>query len=141
MKEVSHKIVEGGGIVRSIRNHGIRDLPHRFKARFPDKEGNRYFYKGRFVSVYYDSNPQTMRDVESILTRDDMVLRNTHLKARNQLWYINVAREDRNPYIQRVLQQEKQAKEQEAMMYSIEEPNAEDSTNIEEESTRDSNDR
>jgi ribosomal protein S6 len=100
-------VVDQGGIVRSIQNHGIRDLAHRFRARFPDKLGQRYFKKGRFISVYYDASPDTMRQVESVIRlHSDVVLRQTHLKARNKLWYVNVAREDRNPYIQRVMEME-----------------------------------
>jgi ribosomal protein S6 len=99
MKKVSHEVVGGGGIVRAIHNHGIRDLPHRFKAKFPDKQGNRYYQKGRFISVYYDSNPATMRQVEQVLTMDEEVLRNTHLKTRSILDFVNITREERNPYI------------------------------------------
>ena len=50
MKEVSLKIVNNGGIVRSIQNHGIRQLPHRFKAKYTDSDGTRYYEKGRFIS-------------------------------------------------------------------------------------------
>ena len=107
MKDMSHRVVEGGGIVRGIRNHGIRDLPHRFQARYPDKLGDRYYKKGRFVSVYYDASPAVLRDVESILKLNEEVLRSTHLKARNKLWYVNIAREDKNPYIQKVIAMEK----------------------------------
>lgn len=106
MKQVSHRVVGGGGIVRSIQNHGVRDLPHRFRAKYADKEGNRYYTKGRFISVFYDANPNLMRQVEGILTLNEQVLRNTHLKARNKLWFVNIAREDRNPYIQKVLEME-----------------------------------
>ena len=109
MKDVSMKVVERGGVVRSIRNHGIRTLPSEFRSSFPDKEGNRNYRKGRFISIYYDSNPQTMREVESILRINDQVLRDTHLKARNKLWYVNIAREDRNPYIQKVIELESAA--------------------------------
>ena len=107
MKDISHKVVDGGGIVRGIRNHGLRDLPHRFKARYPDKLGNRYYKKGRFVSVYYDASPAVLREVESVLRLNEEVLRGTHLKARNKLWYVNIAREDKNPYIQSVLAMER----------------------------------
>ena len=107
MKDVSHKVVGGGGIVRGSRNHGVRDLPHRFKARYPDKLGNRYYKKGRFVSVYYDASPAVLREVESVLRLNEEVLRGTHLKARNKLWYVNIAREDKNPYIQSVLAMER----------------------------------
>jgi ribosomal protein S6 len=105
VKTVSHEIIKGGGIVRSVHNHGIRSLPHRFQARFPDKRGNRYYYKGRFLSIYYDSNPSTMKQVEQLLKMDEEVLRNTHLKARSILDFANL-REDRNPYIQQVEEEE-----------------------------------
>ena len=112
MKQISLEVVNGGGIVRGIHNHGIRDLPHRFKSRFADKQGNRYFTKGRFVSIYYDSNPSTMRSVEQILTMDEDVLRNTHLKARSILDFVNIGREERNPYIQRVLKEQQNERSQ-----------------------------
>ena len=114
MKSLSHKVVESGGIVRSIQNHGIRNLPHRFKAKYADSEGNRYYEKGRFISVYYDSNPATQKEVETILRLDEQVLRNTHLKARNKLWYVNIAKEEKNPYIQKVLAMEKENEEKSA---------------------------
>lgn len=115
MKKVSLEIVEGGGIVRGIHNHGVRDLPHRFKAKYADKEGRRYFEKGRFVSIYYDSNPATMKGVEQILKMDEEILRNTHLRARSVLDVVNTSREERNPFIRRVKQQ--QAKDREAVKH------------------------
>jgi hypothetical protein len=54
------------------------------------------------VSIYYDSNPSTMRQVEQILTMDEQVLRNTHLRARSVLDSVNIAREEKNPYVRRV---------------------------------------
>ena len=106
VKLVSHEIVEGGGIVRAVHNHGIRTLPHRFQATYPDREGNRYYAKGRFFSIYYDANPTIMGQVDTILKMDEEVLRSTHLRARSTLDFINIMREDRNPYIQQVLRDE-----------------------------------
>lgn len=92
-----------GGIVRGVQNHGIRGLPNRFRARYPDETtGSRYFKKGRFVSVYYDSNPKVMNEVENMVKIHDDVLRETHLKVQNKMWYVNVVNENKNPYIQRV---------------------------------------
>jgi ribosomal protein S6 len=102
MKKVSMEVVKGGGIVRAIHNHGIRNLPHRFRAKYADKEGNRYYGKGRFISIYYDSNPSTMKQVEQTLMLQEEVLRNTHLKARSVLDFVNITREERNPYISQV---------------------------------------
>ena len=99
-------MVENGGIVRSIRNHGIRDLPHRFRAKYPDMQGNRYYKKGRFVSIYYDASPNTMRQVESVLSLNQVVLRQTHLRTRSKLDYVNIQNEDKNPYIRKVRNQE-----------------------------------
>jgi ribosomal protein S6 len=99
MKKASIEVIQGGGIVRAIHNHGIRNLPHRFRAKYADKEGNRYYSKGRFISIYYDSNPATMRQVEQVLKLDENLLRNTHLKARSILDYVNIEREERNPYV------------------------------------------
>lgn len=106
MKVISLKIVNNGGIVRSIQNHGIRQLPHRFKAKYADREGNRYYEKGRFISVFYDANPGVMREVEGILNLDEQILRNTHLKARNKFMDVNNVREKKNPYIQEILRED-----------------------------------
>jgi ribosomal protein S6 len=111
VKTISNKVVTNGGIVRSIQNHGIRQLPHRFKAKYPDREGNRYYEKGRFMSVYYDASPDVLKEVNTFLKLEEQVLRNTHLKARNKLWYVNIAREDKNPYIQKVAEMEAEAEE------------------------------
>lgn len=106
MKSVANKVVENGGIVRGVQNHGIRPLPHRFKARYPDIEGNRYYKEGRFISIYYDSSPMIMRNVENILYGDEEVLRTTHIKARNKLWYVNIHKASKNPYLKKVLDEE-----------------------------------
>lgn len=115
-KNFSREIVKEGGVVRAVHNHGIRDLPHRFKARYADQQGVRYYRKGRFISIYFDSNPYAMQSAENTLALDPEVLRYTNLKARSALSYVNEAREDRNPYIKRVLQMEKEAERMKAKM-------------------------
>lgn len=102
-------MVDNGGIVRSIRNHGVRDLPHRFRAKYPDTQGNRYYKKGRFISIYYDASPLTMRQVEASISLDEVVLRQTHLRTRSKLDYVNIKNEDKNPYIRKVMQMEQEA--------------------------------
>jgi hypothetical protein len=56
------------------------------------------------------------KEVDTILKLDEQVLRNTHLKVRNKMWYVNIAREDKNPYIQQVLDMEKEEEEEEEKM-------------------------
>mmetsp|Transcript_12072 Transcript_12072/g.22436 ORF Transcript_12072/g.22436 Transcript_12072/m.22436 type:complete len:165 (+) Transcript_12072:143-637(+) len=112
MKQVSHKVVDNGGIVRSIQNHGLRQFPHRFQAKYPDfLTQQRYYDKGRFISIYYDANPVTLKQVEMVLSMNDQVLRVTHLKARSKLDWITMEREDKNPYMQRILKQDQQKAE------------------------------
>ena len=112
MKEVSLKVVENGGIVRSVQNHGLRTFPHRFKAKYPDYlTQQRYYEQGRFISMYYDANPATLKQVETVLNMNDQVLRVTHLKSRSKLDWIN-HKHDKNPYVQRVLKQDRDLLEQ-----------------------------
>mmetsp|Transcript_14359 Transcript_14359/g.34671 ORF Transcript_14359/g.34671 Transcript_14359/m.34671 type:complete len:134 (+) Transcript_14359:173-574(+) len=106
MKEISLKIVNNGGIVRSVQNHGIRQLPHRFKSKYADREGNRYYEKGRFISVFYDANPNVMRQVEGILNLDEQILRTTHLRATNKFMDVNNMRENKNLYVGKILEEE-----------------------------------
>lgn len=108
-KQMSLKVVENGGIVRSIQNHGIRQFPHRVQAKNPDyKTGQRYYEKGRYISVYYDANPATQAQVQNLLGMNDQVLRQSHLKARSKLDYITMQRPDKNPYVRRVLTADRQ---------------------------------
>lgn len=108
MKEISLKVVENGGIVRSVQNHGLRKFPHRFKAKYPDiLTQQRYYEQGRFISFYYDANPSTLQKVEAILNMNDQVLRHTHLRSRSKLDWIN-HRHDKNPYVQEVLRRDRE---------------------------------
>merc|ERR1712232_462026 len=111
MKKICYEIVNGGGIIRSIQNHGIRKLPHRFKTRYPDQEGVRYYAHGRFISLYYDCSPYTMKKTENVLYLDETVIRFTNLNARSNLDYINVTKEEYNPYIAKVKQLENYEKQ------------------------------
>ncbi len=107
VKTFSLKVVDNGGIVRSIQNHGIRQFPHRIQAKHPDyKTGQRYYEKGRYISVYYDANPATQAQVQTFFSLNDQVLRQTHLKARSKLDFIAMQRPDKNPYMQRVFAQD-----------------------------------
>jgi hypothetical protein len=47
--------------------------------------GQRYYEKGPYISLYYDASPNTIKDVEKILSMNDQVLRQSHLKARSKL--------------------------------------------------------
>jgi ribosomal protein S6 len=106
MKKVSHEIIKGGGVVRAVHNHGIRELPHRMRAKHADQFGVRYYTKGRFFSVYYDANPHTVAMVKQTFAMNTEILRETHLRARSVFDFVNVQRQDKNPYIKKVKEQE-----------------------------------
>ena len=115
MKQISYKVVENGGIVRSIQNHGVREFPHRVQAKYPDfLTQQRYFEKGRIISLYYDASPQTMQQVEKLLSLNDQILRQAHLKARSKLDFITMQRPEKNPYVQKVLRREEQERQKRA---------------------------
>ena len=106
MKKVSHEVVNGGGIVRGIHNHGIRTVPHRFKAAYADQLGRRYYEKVRFVSVYFDCNPATRLATEQVVRLDEHVLRQTHLRARCPFEKMNELKSKKNPWLKIIHEQE-----------------------------------
>mmetsp|Transcript_6020 Transcript_6020/g.7804 ORF Transcript_6020/g.7804 Transcript_6020/m.7804 type:complete len:150 (-) Transcript_6020:204-653(-) len=111
VKRLSHEVVSSGGIVRGIHNHGIREVPHRFKSKYADQVGRRYYEKVRFFSVYFDCNPSTRTVAERILATDEHVLRQTHLRARSMLDAVNEATVKKNPWLQMVKQEQEESGE------------------------------
>lgn len=58
-------ILEEGGVVRSVANHGIRVLPYRFHSKHDIKEkDDRWFCSGRWASAYYDASPAVAKKME-----------------------------------------------------------------------------
>lgn len=58
-------ILQEGGVVRSIANHGVRVLPYRFHSRHDLKEDDkRWFSSGRWASAYYDASPGVAERME-----------------------------------------------------------------------------
>mmetsp|Transcript_7004 Transcript_7004/g.15162 ORF Transcript_7004/g.15162 Transcript_7004/m.15162 type:complete len:126 (-) Transcript_7004:46-423(-) len=106
MKNVSKKVIGAGGIVRGIQNHGVRELPHFFKAKQTDQEGNRYYLRGRFVSIYFDSSPSVLKEVQVELSMSEDVLRQTALRPRDKLAVVNGKNPKKNPYLARALEEE-----------------------------------
>lgn len=109
MKSISLQVVQEGGIVQAVHNHGVRQLPHRFQAKYPDYlTQQRYYDQGRFVSLYYEANPTTQQKVIAYLDRQsDQVLRHTHLHAQSKLDWLNLpdnvapSTYRHNPYVKR----------------------------------------
>jgi len=52
-----------------------------------------------------------MKQVETALSMHEEVLRNTHLKARSVLDFVNIQKEDRNPYIRKVRQEQQKERD------------------------------
>ena len=74
-KAIATEVIKAGGVVRTVENLGIRQLPYRFKSRFADRNGIRYHYDGRFLAMRFDASPDTLSEVERLISSDDDVLR------------------------------------------------------------------
>lgn len=71
-----------------------------------------------------------MRKVEQQLIMDEDVLRNTHLRARSILDYVNIAKPEKNPYVRKAdRKHERQADVSSTTGMDIEEVTSEDSSN------------
>lgn len=58
-------VLQEGGVVRSVANHGIRVLPYRFHSRHDVREGDqRWFGSARWASTYYDASPDVAEQME-----------------------------------------------------------------------------
>lgn len=117
-------ILDNGGVVRGIENHGVRPLPARAKRysdmieisicdtphltdflppsqlvrKYPTENGERYFVNARFITATFDANPKLLVDVERLLKGDEGVLRFYTSKTKNN---IDKSRglSFRNPYL------------------------------------------
>eukprot|EP00622_Pseudochattonella_farcimen_P003292 FR738432.1.p1 GENE.FR738432.1~~FR738432.1.p1 ORF type:complete len:158 (+),score=19.89 FR738432.1:122-595(+) len=74
LKDSCHTIFDNGGWVRACENHGVRPLPYRFRSPYSPEE-ERYQRSARFLSLYYDSHPNTKVDMELNLRLNEKVLR------------------------------------------------------------------
>jgi ribosomal protein S6 len=99
LRVCANEIVSSNGVVRSVENHGIRQLPYRFKARHANKDGERYYEQGRFISIRFDASPQIMLGVERIIRLDEDVLRYTTLRNPDFASKVNVMKLKKNPFV------------------------------------------
>lgn len=64
-RKVANRVLDEGGNVRAVVNHGIRILPYRFHSKHSVSESeNRWFSSGRWISAYYDAHPAVVKEVE-----------------------------------------------------------------------------
>eukprot|EP01035_Chromulina_nebulosa_P002593 gene2593-3516_t len=96
-KKYAATVIETGGTIRSIENHGVRPLPERTKTKFTTPEGLRYYYDARYVSAYIDVSPKGIKDVDRVLKTNENVIRSHLIKAPSCIARIN-ARRFNNPY-------------------------------------------
>jgi len=108
--------VEDGGIVTSIRNHGIREFPHRYHAKYPDYlTQQRYYTRGRVFSIWYESSPHTQSKLSDYLDKQlaNNVLKYAQLQSKSKLsQFANLPDEvsppvyTKNPYVKTALRQQ-----------------------------------
>ncbi|CAM9533199.1 unnamed protein product, partial [Discosporangium mesarthrocarpum] len=97
-RKLASQIVDNGGVVRSVHNHGIRPCPYRFHSKHAVGDESRWFSSGRWVSAYYDANPEIMDRMEKYLWKEDRVLRVTTLKPRVRMDAITSMHSRSNPW-------------------------------------------
>ena len=68
-------IMDNGGVVRGIENHGIRPLPERARRKYATTDGTRYFWDARYVSSHFDASPKALIEVDRMLRNEEGVLR------------------------------------------------------------------
>ncbi|GMH55766.1 hypothetical protein TrRE_jg10933 [Triparma retinervis] len=98
VKSLAKTIVGEGGVVRTVENLGVRRLPMRAKARFADREGNRYFDEGRLVNIRFDTNPATLREVQRIVKLQEAVISETITREKDVSREANVKKMKQNKF-------------------------------------------
>eukprot|EP00611_Tribonema_gayanum_P023799 TRINITY_DN5088_c0_g1_i2.p2 TRINITY_DN5088_c0_g1~~TRINITY_DN5088_c0_g1_i2.p2 ORF type:complete len:108 (-),score=14.45 TRINITY_DN5088_c0_g1_i2:1590-1913(-) len=77
-RRLCNTVLEDGGMVRCVENHGVKDLAYRFRARTAmSGSENRYHTRGRWVSMYFDARPETLDKIDADLKLQDFYLRST----------------------------------------------------------------
>ena len=99
VKDISKIVLEGGGVVRSIENHGVRPLPYRFKSKHMDSQGLRYHNSGRFISMHFDASPTKLPAIDKIVKLEEGVLRTTTMRGEDWSEKINVSKAKKNPFM------------------------------------------
>jgi len=113
-----------------VKNHGIREFPHRYQAKYPDYlTQQRYYDKGRLFSIWYESSPKTQSKISNYLDKQlaNNVLRYTQLQSKSKLsQFANLPQEvvvdgdgvsvpalyKKNPYVKNALKQQQLQQEQ-----------------------------
>lgn len=64
-RKLAENVLQDGGMVRAVTNHGIRVLPYRFHSKHNVSETeSRWFTSGRWVSAYFDCHPTIAKKME-----------------------------------------------------------------------------
>ncbi len=112
-KDIGRVVIERGGVLRTVEDQGIRDLPHRFKAKFTDRYGVRYHEDGRFVSLRFDASPTALREVERFLNLDEEILRYSFIRPKEYEREANNPRFKKNPFLENIEKLDDLGKEKE----------------------------
>ena len=96
-KKYAQTVLGSGGTVRGVMNHGVRELPERWRSKFVGADGSRYHWKGKFISTHVDVSPSTLADLERLLRTEDSVVRFFSLKQNTRMSHVGSLRKD-NPF-------------------------------------------
>ncbi|TFJ86251.1 hypothetical protein NSK_002459 [Nannochloropsis salina CCMP1776] len=84
LKQCATTVLSNGGAMRGFENHGLRALSHRLRNRRAMEEEQKYHWRARYISSYFDVSPDTVKEVERVLRLDENVLRFFTLRPKTQ---------------------------------------------------------
>eukprot|EP00611_Tribonema_gayanum_P023798 TRINITY_DN5088_c0_g1_i1.p1 TRINITY_DN5088_c0_g1~~TRINITY_DN5088_c0_g1_i1.p1 ORF type:complete len:184 (-),score=33.99 TRINITY_DN5088_c0_g1_i1:684-1235(-) len=97
-RRLCNTVLEDGGMVRCVENHGVKDLAYRFRARTAmSGSENRYHTRGRWVSMYFDARPETLDKIDADLKMQDFYLRSNTIKPVVKMNWLST-RHKTNPW-------------------------------------------
>ena len=97
-KRHAKTVLENGGVLRGIENHGIKPLPERTKRKYAASDGTRLFWEARFVTASFDASPKCLTEIERLLRNEEGVLRFHFIKRDTTINRIN-SKTYKNPYL------------------------------------------
>lgn len=91
-------ILDNGGVVRGIENHGIRPLLERATRKYAHTDGSRHFWEARYVTVSFDASPSCLQETERMMRMEEGVLRVFTTKVDTHINKVN-SKNFKNPYL------------------------------------------
>jgi len=91
-------VLDNGGVIRGIENHGIRPLLERATRKYAHTDGTRHFWEARYVTASFDASPKCLLETQRMLRMEEGVLRSFTTRVPTAVNKVN-SRNFKNPYL------------------------------------------